>query len=152
MAVAAALASPCIFCQIAGKSTSTTLLHTDEKVVAFQDVNPAAVRHYLVIPVDHIPTVKDLQRKPEDYSLVSHMLEVGKTLIQRDAPQCHQYRFGFHQPPFNSVNHLHLHCFALPYTPRWKCIKYLSAGSIGFVEAEKLLGKIKPLPPGISKV
>ncbi|CAN6723243.1 unnamed protein product [Malus baccata var. baccata] len=83
---------------------------------------------------------------------VSHMLEVGKTLIQQDAPQCHQYRFGFHQPPFNSVNHLHLHCFALPYTPRWKCIKYLSVGSIGFVEAEKLLGKIKPLPPVISKV
>lgn len=26
-------------------------------------------RHYLVIPVDHIPTVKDLQRRPEDYSL-----------------------------------------------------------------------------------
>ncbi|XP_068306866.1 bifunctional adenosine 5'-phosphosulfate phosphorylase/adenylylsulfatase HINT4 isoform X2 [Pyrus communis] len=147
MAAAAAAASPCIFCQIAGKPTSTTLLHTDEKVVAFQDINPAAVRHYLVVPVDHIPTVKDLQRRPEDYSLVSHMLEVGKKLIQRDAPQCHQYRFGFHQPPLNSVNHLHLHCFALPYTPRWKCIKYLSVGSIGFVEAEKLLGKIKPLPP-----
>ena len=27
-------------------------------------------------------------------------------------------RFGFHQPPLNSVNHLHLHCLALPYVPR----------------------------------
>ncbi|KAK8945891.1 hypothetical protein KSP40_PGU013055 [Platanthera guangdongensis] len=27
-------------------------------------------------------------------------------------------QFGFHRPPFNSVNHLHLHCFALPFTPR----------------------------------
>ncbi|BBH03124.1 histidine triad nucleotide-binding 4, partial [Prunus dulcis] len=94
MAAAAAAASQCIFCQIASKSTSTTLLHTDDKVVAFQDIRPAAVRHYLVIPVDHIPTVKDLQRKPEDYSLVNHMLEVGKMLIQRDAPQCHQYRLS----------------------------------------------------------
>jgi hypothetical protein len=24
-------------------------------------------------------------------------------------------RFGFHRPPFNSVDHLHLHCMALPY-------------------------------------
>ncbi|XP_050375723.1 bifunctional adenosine 5'-phosphosulfate phosphorylase/adenylylsulfatase HINT4 [Argentina anserina] len=142
----AAAASRCIFCQIAGKSSSTTLLYTDEKVVAFQDIKPAALRHYLVIPVDHIRTVNDLQRRPEDYSLVSHMLEVGKALIQRDAPQSHQYRFGFHQPPFNSVNHIHLHCFALPYTPRWKRIKYLSVGSFGFIEAEKLLEKIKPLP------
>ena len=28
-------------------------------------------------------------------------------------------RFGFHQPPFNSVDHLHLHCFALPFLPRY---------------------------------
>lgn len=26
-------------------------------------------RHYLVIPVEHIPTVKHLQRKTEDYHL-----------------------------------------------------------------------------------
>ncbi|KAL6178348.1 hypothetical protein ACLB2K_049866 [Fragaria x ananassa] len=65
----AAATSRCIFCQIAGKKSSTTLLHTDDKVVAFQDIKPAALRHYLVIPVDHIPTVNDLQRRPEDYTL-----------------------------------------------------------------------------------
>ncbi|XP_004305845.1 PREDICTED: histidine triad nucleotide-binding protein 3-like [Fragaria vesca subsp. vesca] len=141
----AAVASRCIFCQITRKTTSTTLLHTDDKVVDFQDIKPVALRHYLVIPVDHFPTVNDLQRRPEDYTLVSHMFKVGKTLIQR-ASYCSFGRFGFHQPPFNSVNHLHLHCFALPYTPRWKHIKYLSVGSFGFIEAEKFLEKVKPLP------
>ncbi|KAL7167248.1 hypothetical protein ACSBR2_037835 [Camellia fascicularis] len=96
-------ASPsCIFCQIA---SSTTLLHSDEKVVAFQDIIPSALR------------------------------------------------FGFHQPPLNSVNHLHLHCFALPYTPRWKHIKYMSLGFLGgFIEAEKLLERIKPFSSIPSKV
>ncbi|KAH1157336.1 hypothetical protein GLYMA_11G032300v4 [Glycine max] len=140
----------CVFCAIAAKSTSSnTLLYSvrlsDDKVVAFQDINPSAFRHYLVVPVAHIPTVKYLQRKTDDYSLVSHMLEVGKTLLNRDAPQSQQYRFGFHQPPLNSVNHLHLHCLALPYTPRWRSIKYLSLGPLGFIEAEKFLEKIKPL-------
>ncbi|XP_047172605.1 bifunctional adenosine 5'-phosphosulfate phosphorylase/adenylylsulfatase HINT4 isoform X1 [Vigna umbellata] len=136
----------CVFCAIAAKSTpDNTLLHSDDKVVAFQDINPSAFRHYLVVPVAHIPTVKDLQRKPDDHSLVNHMLEVGKTLLLRDAPQSQQYRFGFHQPPLNSVNHLHLHCLALPYTPsRWRSIKYLSFGPLGFIEAEKFLEKIKP--------
>ncbi|KAE8055900.1 hypothetical protein FH972_012711 [Carpinus fangiana] len=152
MAGPASASASCIFCQIASKSTTTTLLHSDEKVLAFQDISPAAVRHYLVIPVEHIPSVKHLQRRTEDYSLVSHMLEVGKTLLSRDAPQSMQYRFGFHQPPLNSVNHLHLHCLALPYTPRWKSIKFLSLGSLGFLEAEKLLEKLRPLPPVISKV
>ncbi|KAJ8764731.1 hypothetical protein K2173_009116 [Erythroxylum novogranatense] len=142
--------SRCIFCQIAQNSTSTTLLHHDDKVVAFQDIRPAAFRHYLIIPVEHIPTTKDLQRRDEDYSLVNHMLDVGKTLLHRDAPQSKQYRFGFHQPPFNSVDHLHLHCLALPFTPRWKHIKYLPLGPIGFVEAESLLEKIKPSQPVMS--
>ncbi|KAL7167247.1 hypothetical protein ACSBR2_037835 [Camellia fascicularis] len=143
-------ASPsCIFCQIA---SSTTLLHSDEKVVAFQDIIPSALRHYLVIPVEHIPTVKDLQRRTEDFSLVSHMLNVGQNLLHRDAPQS-KHRFGFHQPPLNSVNHLHLHCFALPYTPRWKHIKYMSLGFLGgFIEAEKLLERIKPFSSIPSKV
>ncbi|KAF9603722.1 hypothetical protein IFM89_037485 [Coptis chinensis] len=136
--------SACLFCQIARSSTSTHLLHTDDKVVAFQDIKPAAFRHYLVIPVEHISTVKDLQRRTEDYNLgMSHMLSVGQSLIHRDAPES-KYRFGFHQPPFNSVNHLHLHCLALPFSPRWKHLKYMSMGPLGFIEAEKLLEKIKP--------
>ncbi|KAL9231132.1 hypothetical protein vseg_006392 [Gypsophila vaccaria] len=139
-------AMPCVFCQIARSSTATTpLLHRDDNVVAFEDIKPAAFRHYLVIPIEHIPTVKDLRRGNTHYSLVSHMLDVGKTLVRRDAPESKEYRFGFHQPPFNSVDHLHLHCFTLPFIPRWKFIKYVSLGPLGaFIEAEKLLEKLKP--------
>ncbi|XP_034932714.1 bifunctional adenosine 5'-phosphosulfate phosphorylase/adenylylsulfatase HINT4 isoform X2 [Populus alba] len=75
---------------------------------------------------------------------VNHMLNVGKTLLHQDAPQSKDYRFGFHRPPFNSVDHLHLHCLALPFIPRWKHVKYMSLGHHGFVEAEQLLEKIKP--------
>ncbi|XP_022736991.1 bifunctional adenosine 5'-phosphosulfate phosphorylase/adenylylsulfatase HINT4 [Durio zibethinus] len=146
--MAGGASSSCIFCQIARNSTANTLLHSDDKVVAFQDIKPSALRHYLVIPVSHIPTVKDLQNRNEDYTLVSHMLNVGQTLLRRDAPQSIQYRFGFHQPPLNSVDHLHLHCLALPFMPRWKQVKYLSLGPLGgFIEAEKLLEKIKPFSP-----
>ncbi|KAM7525576.1 hypothetical protein LguiA_015478 [Lonicera macranthoides] len=143
--VSSSSSSACIFCQIARPST-TTLLHSDEKVVAFPDIKPAAFRHYLVIPVEHISTVKDLQKREEDFALVSHMLNVGQSLLHRDSPQSKQYKFGFHQPPLNSVNHLHLHCLALPFTPRWKRIKYWPLGPLGgFIEAEKLLERIKPL-------
>ncbi|XWS49104.1 hypothetical protein CRYUN_Cryun13aG0135100 [Craigia yunnanensis] len=63
----------------------------DDKVVAFRDIKPSAFRHYLVIPVEHIPTVRDIRRRNEDYTLVSHMLNVGQTLLHRDAPQSNQY-------------------------------------------------------------
>ncbi|KAG6486135.1 bifunctional adenosine 5'-phosphosulfate phosphorylase/adenylylsulfatase HINT4-like [Zingiber officinale] len=142
--MAAPLRSPCLFCQMARGSTSADLLFADEMVIAFRDLRPAAFRHYLVIPVKHIPTVKHLNRSTEDHHLVNHMLNVGKTLLERDAPQSN-YRFGFHQPPFYSVDHLHLHCLALPFIPSWKRLKYSSLGHFGFIEAGKLLAKIRPL-------
>ncbi|XP_020583999.1 bifunctional adenosine 5'-phosphosulfate phosphorylase/adenylylsulfatase HINT4 [Phalaenopsis equestris] len=139
-------AKPCCFCQIACSSTSTPLLYADDQVIAFPDINPSAYRHYLVISKEHISTVRNLRRRAEDYQLVCQMLDVGRRLLQNDAPESKLYRFGFHQPPFNSVNHLHLHCFALPFIPRWKYLKYMSMGPLGgFLEAEKLLERIRPL-------
>ena len=34
-----------------------------------------------------------------------------------DAPV--SYRFCFHAPPHNSIAHIHLHCFQLPFTSKW---------------------------------
>ncbi|KAF2552705.1 hypothetical protein F2Q68_00037037 [Brassica cretica] len=115
----------CIFCQIIRNPTTTTrLLHADEKVVAFQDIKPAAQRHYLVIPVEHIPTVRDLQRRDEDYSLnlgfTSHLLTVLIISI--------------------SIVLHYLFCpdGKLSSTSLWDLFG-------GFIEAETLLAKIRPL-------
>lgn len=43
----------------------------------------------------------------------------------------HPFSLGFHIPPFNSVQHLHLHAHGLPYRSlirRWKYIVALGAG------------------------
>ncbi|CAA6656139.1 unnamed protein product [Spirodela intermedia] len=134
---------PCVFCQIAQSSTSTTLLYRDDRIVVFQDINP---RHYLSVPINHIATVNDLRRTTEDYELVKHMLKVGQNLLSQDAPQSTLHRYiWFPYPPFNSVDHLHLHCLALPFIPSWRWIKYTSLGPLpGFIEVEEFLERIKP--------
>ncbi|KAH7655635.1 Sulfate adenylyltransferase (ADP) protein [Dioscorea alata] len=43
------------------------------------------IRHYLVIPVEHVATVNDLKSGVDDHQLVSHMLNVGQNLLSRDA-------------------------------------------------------------------
>ncbi|KAF8702833.1 hypothetical protein HU200_032667 [Digitaria exilis] len=147
MSERAPMVDGCVFCDIARRApTSTTaLLFSDDKVVAFRDINPSAFRHYLVIPIEHIPTVNSLQRTTDDHQLVGHMVKVGKDLLNQDAPNSEEHRFGFHQPPFNSVDHLHLHCLALPFIPSWRQVKYTPLGPFGgFIEAEKILERIKP--------
>uniref|UniRef100_A0A0E0PC17 HIT domain-containing protein n=2 Tax=Oryza rufipogon TaxID=4529 RepID=A0A0E0PC17_ORYRU len=137
----APMAEWCVFCPIARRdpACNTVLLYSDDRVMAFKDINPSAFRHYLVIPIEHIPTVNNLQRTTEDHQLV------GRDLLNRDAPNSEEHRFGFHQPPFNSVDHLHLHCLALPFTPSWRQVKYTPLGPLGgFIEAESLLERIRP--------
>ena len=43
----------CLFCQIAGGETGTSLLWQDDRVAAFTDVRPQAPTHVLVVPKDH---------------------------------------------------------------------------------------------------
>jgi len=138
----------CPFCILASGSAegrTPNVLFQDEQIVVFVDRNPSAYRHYLVIPNNHVKTVKDLRPGEADYALVSHMLKLGKSTLQRDAPDAPNYRFGFHKPPFNSVDHLHLHCMALPYNSVWRRMKYVGLGWWGaYVSVERVLQYLDP--------
>ncbi|KAK9838713.1 hypothetical protein WJX74_001870 [Apatococcus lobatus] len=136
------LPRPCPFCDIVQKRPgSTKTIWEDDTLLAFRDRTPAAKEHLLIIPKRHIPTVKSLTR--EDYQLVLSMGQVGESLIQECALGSGS-KFGFHTPPFNSVDHLHLHCFALPHMPAWKGLKYMERPSFNFVPLGTVLERLKP--------
>ena len=49
----------CIFCSIISGDIPAEVLYSDEKVLAFRDVNAQAPEHFLVIPKEHIATAND---------------------------------------------------------------------------------------------
>jgi histidine triad (HIT) family protein len=49
----------CIFCRIARREIPATVVHEDEDVVAFRDLNPQAPTHVLVIPKRHVAKLAD---------------------------------------------------------------------------------------------
>eukprot|EP00118_Oscarella_pearsei_P005125 m.23045 g.23045 ORF g.23045 m.23045 type:complete len:144 (+) comp28432_c0_seq7:789-1220(+) len=98
----------CIFCRITGgKDDKTELVHEDEQFVAFRDIHPAAEHHYLVVPKQHVGNPKTLGQ--EHRELVTKMVGVGKLVIEKQGGNPEAARYGFHWPPFNTVQHLHLH-------------------------------------------
>ncbi|XP_076363888.1 adenosine 5'-monophosphoramidase HINT3-like isoform X5 [Tachypleus tridentatus] len=73
--------SECTFCTIAtGKDPSTVILYQDEDYVAFEDISPAALHHYLIIPKIHIQDARSLT--PEHIPMVEHMSELGMNLLK----------------------------------------------------------------------
>ena len=64
----------CLFCKnIAGEIPSTKV-YEDELVYAFEDINPQAPVHVLVIPKTHIASAADITG--ENSALVAHIFEV----------------------------------------------------------------------------
>jgi histidine triad (HIT) family protein len=43
----------CIFCKIAAGEAPATIVHEDERTIAFMDINPATRGHVLIIPRRH---------------------------------------------------------------------------------------------------
>ena len=62
----------CIFCKIANKEIPSTIVYEDEDIIAFNDVNPEAPVHILVIPKKHIASLEAAQ--PEDAQLLGKIL------------------------------------------------------------------------------
>ena len=51
--------SDCIFCKIANHEIPSTVVYEDELVIAFDDLNPQAPVHTLVVPKQHFENIVD---------------------------------------------------------------------------------------------
>lgn len=56
--------SHCVFCAIASGEAPASLVHRDDRIVAFLDIAPATPGHLLVVPTRHATHLADLD--PED--------------------------------------------------------------------------------------
>ena len=75
----------------------------------------SATHHLLVVPVAHVQNLWTLT--PSLAPLLRRAHAVGLAALQARVPglTAAACRFVFHVPPFNSVDHLHLHCFVPPF-------------------------------------
>ncbi|XP_031726172.1 histidine triad nucleotide-binding protein 3-like isoform X2 [Anarrhichthys ocellatus] len=113
----------CIFCLIAhDQDKETEVIKENRELVCFRDIVPAAPHHYLVVPKQHIQSCLSLQSR--HIHLVERMAEMGKAVLHdQGITDMKDIRLGFHQPPYTSVDHLHLHVLA-PASQIYKDMEY----------------------------
>jgi len=101
--------SECIFCKIIARTIPAVLVYEDDVVVAFDDINPQAPTHTLVIPRKHVASMAELQ--DSDVGLLGRLMSAGNTIAKQKGIADTGYRFvvntGVHGG--QSVFHLHLH-------------------------------------------
>ena len=102
----------CLFCKIARGDIPATLVHEDDRLVAFNDVNPRAPTHVLIIPRRHISTINDLTEHEDD--LVGEMVRRAAAIASSLGHGIRGYRtvFNCNADAGQTVFHIHLHLLA----------------------------------------
>ncbi len=101
--------SDCIFCRIVEGDIPSTMVHEDDESLAFEDLNPQAPVHVLVIPKRHIVSLADAQEA--DLSLLGRLMLTCSHVAKQKGLDESGYRVvtNIGRNAGQTVFHLHLH-------------------------------------------
>jgi histidine triad (HIT) family protein len=99
----------CIFCRIAKGEMESDVVHASDNVVAFRDLNPQAPVHILLIPREHVPSVRELTASHG--GLLTEMVAVAARLAREEGVDDGGWRLvtNVGADAGQSVPHLHFH-------------------------------------------
>ena len=100
---------PCLFCEIVNKKRAANIVYENDNFIAFEDIEPKAPLHLLVIPKKHIPTVDHLG--PEEGELMRELFLIAQKIAREQGVSKSGYRLIINvgKDAGQTVEHLHLH-------------------------------------------
>lgn len=98
----------CLFCKIIAGQVPAKKVYEDERVFAFDDINPQAPTHVLIIPKQHVIGLKEAQ--PDDAEVLGYcQLVAAKIARERGIEGGYRTVYNVGPGAGQSVFHLHLH-------------------------------------------
>jgi len=99
----------CIFCKIVAGEIPAAKIYEDERAVAFQDINPQAPTHALVIPRTHVASLNEADEADE--ALLGHLLLVAARVARDEGHADGGYRTVINTGAGagQTVFHIHVH-------------------------------------------
>ena len=99
----------CLFCKIINRQIPGSIVYEDDRVLAFNDINPQAPTHVLVVPKRHIASLNDLT--PDDDRIVGELARRAAAIAKERGISAGGYRavFNTNRDAGQTVFHIHLH-------------------------------------------
>lgn len=99
----------CIFCKIIEKKIPAKLVHEDDLAIAFEDINPQAPTHILIVPKEHIPDIHSM--KHVDQEKIGHLFLIAQNIAEKRGLEKSGYRLVINngRDAGQAVFHIHLH-------------------------------------------
>lgn len=99
----------CLFCNIINKSVPAKIVFENDSVLAFEDIEPQAPVHVLIIPKKHIVSINDIEF--EDKEVCGEILLSAKKIAIDLKIKDSGYRaiFNTNKDGGQTVFHIHMH-------------------------------------------
>jgi histidine triad (HIT) family protein len=99
----------CIFCRIARGEIAAEVVHDEDDVLAFEDINSKAPVHVLVIPRQHVANLEEIGALPD--TVVKRLFEVAIAIAEKRGVAEGGYAVMINngRDAGQEVFHLHLH-------------------------------------------
>jgi histidine triad (HIT) family protein len=101
--------SDCLFCKIINREIPGSIVYEDDRILAFNDVNPQAPTHVLIIPKRHVESLNELQAG--DDQIVGEIVRRAAAIAKERGISAGGYRtvFNTNHAAGQTVFHIHLH-------------------------------------------
>ncbi|MBN8412321.1 histidine triad nucleotide-binding protein [Halomonas denitrificans] len=99
----------CLFCKIINREIPADIVYEDDQVLAFNDIDPKAPTHMLVIPKKHIATLNDISE--DDLALVGRLPFIASRLAKEQGFAEDGFRvvMNCNEDGGQTVYHIHMH-------------------------------------------
>jgi histidine triad (HIT) family protein len=97
----------CVFCKIIKKELPSDVVFENDNIIVFKDINPKATLHLLVVPKEHIASIKELEE--ENKSLIGELILVAKKIAKEQNLTGYKLIFNVGREGGQLIDHLHLH-------------------------------------------
>ena len=99
----------CLFCKIIARQIPASIVYEDERVLAFNDINPQGPTHVLVVPKRHIDSLMALT--PGDDAIVGEVVRRAAEIASERGIAAGGFRtvFNTNRDAGQTVFHIHLH-------------------------------------------
>lgn len=98
----------CIFCKIAKGEFNIEFLYEDDFIVAFNDINPQAPVHFLVVPKKHYSSLNEL----DDLDIISKIFNAIKKVSEKLGIKDYRTVLNTGKKAGQEVFHIHFHVMA----------------------------------------
>jgi histidine triad (HIT) family protein len=103
----ALMADDCLFCRIVRGEIPAAVVHKDDHLVAFRDINPQAPVHVVIVPREHVATLNDAT----DVEMLGRLSLAASEIARREGIADSGYRtvVNTNRAAGQTVFHIHLH-------------------------------------------